>query len=228
MTVSRHAFATFLCIVLLGAAHALAKAVSHPAGPSDTVSLAGGCQFRIGDLQSGRLDIGGDQGRRQAVVYLQKDWAAVAPVLLSCNPRKPEIIDVSLGARRVGGRWIPVDGRDKACDRTRFPRSLRKTVNQDAPCFYPQENFKTFSLKGKNWEGVGMFLDMTTGDPKFRQRSLSYCLLPQAVAEAAVCGHVYVRDLRNSRSDISSAVLKVLTSIEFVNGAQTTPEPSTR
>ncbi|AMM25721.1 hypothetical protein AX767_16160 [Variovorax sp. PAMC 28711] len=73
-----------------------------------------------------------------------------------------------------------------------------------------------------------MFLDMTTGDPKFRQRSLSYCLLPQAVAEAAVCGHVYVRDLRNSRSDISSAVLKVLTSIEFVNGAQTTPEPSTR
>ena len=116
-------------------------------------------------------------------------------------------------------QWLPREAndlRDRTCDSTRFPKSKRSGINVNSPCFYPDEHFKPLDLQGKNWRGVGTLLDAIAGDPKFRQRTLTYCLIPNK-GRRILCEHTQVRYLNHPHGDLFSEIMKMLTSIQFVD-----------
>ncbi len=83
---------------------------------------------------------------------------------------------------------------------------------------------KIINFKGKNWIGVGVLLDETSGKPQFKQRKFSYCL-KEETSTSALCGYTHVRYLMNPKHDVLNKVLKIFSSIEFVNSASQPPAP---
>lgn len=198
--------------------------------PTRVAHLTNGCSFYINDLQKGAFSIN---------FYANKpDSASVSFAVLGvgngdmdlgfrCRDRNEhpdratqpdgDAVSFILGATQVNGEWRPADGREQVCNPMQFPPDQRRNLVQDAACFYPNENFKILALKGKNWRGIGTLLDMTTGEPKRRQRRFRYCLFPDTSPNLALCGGTYVRYLSKPRSDVLQRDLKVLSSMEFVN-----------
>ena len=199
--------------------------------PTRVVNLRGGCSFIVHDLQGGYFAGPSDAGPGTAYVYFEVFKVGSAGTFglpLDCTAIEwpqgefaeaagANQFEFNLGARQVNGQWVPVDGRARSCDVTRFPKSKRKDIDENAPCFYPDEHFKAFTFKGRNWQGTGTSLDMTTGEPKFRLRRFRYCMTPNARSDIALSGSLHVRYLNDPSSDVLPRVLKILKSVEFVD-----------
>lgn len=197
--------------------------------PTKVTHLSGGCTFIINDLQGGSFQAPSENGIDTASVNFDSSrtrWTPVSSIPLICTTpgakndmaadRGANELSFRLGAMQVNGEWVPVDLRDRTCDPNRFPKSKRNSIHVNSPCFYPDEHFNSFEFHGKNWRGIGTLLDATTGEPKFRQRTLTYCLIPEK-ASSILCGYTQVRYLKRPREDLLSQIMRMLTSLEFVD-----------
>lgn len=197
--------------------------------PTKVAHLYGGCDFTVNNLQGGGFQAPSHRSADTASVNFdlgKKRWMPVSSVPLICTTsdaknemaadRGANELSFRLGAKQVNGEWVPMDLRERACDPMRFPETMRKRINVNAPCFYPDEHFKAFEFQGKNWRGTGTLLDATTGEPKFRQRTLTYCLSPEKGSNI-LCGYTQVRYLSHPSGDVLPEIMKMLTSIEFVD-----------
>ncbi|WP_219210053.1 type VI secretion system Vgr family protein [Variovorax boronicumulans] len=209
---------------------------SETHAPTRAVSLKGDCRFLINDLAGGYFFGPHRDGAEGAAVYFdevknRQYFSLNIPLECTDTNARPALavspgedaVSFNLGAAQVDGEWVPADGRDKSCDLTRYSKSQRKRIDPNAPCFYPNEHFKAITFQGKNWHGVGTLLDMTTGEPKFRQRKFSYCLISEKNPDRALCGSTHVRYLMKPSSNVLPRVLKVLTRIEFVEPSASKP-----
>jgi hypothetical protein len=178
---------------------------SFPPGEPRVAHLDCGQSFVVNDLQKGSLEGPSRDGPSNAAVYFnvfKMGSAATFIVPFGCTAKDAptgfpsnvelgvKLPDSVLGAKLINGKWIPVAARERYCDIDLIPKRKRKDIDENLPCFYPNEHFKVFSLEGNNWKGTGTLLDMTTGEPKTRQREFSYCLIPDSVATrpfAAAC-----------------------------------------
>lgn len=132
---------------------------------------------------------------------------------LRCHLRSDqERLEMELGAKQVIGKWQPAGGNEAGCERRKSARTGGCEYSTNLP-FYPEQNMRVVTLTGSNWQGTGIFIDDTTGDEKWRQRSFRYCLYH---ADVAVCGRADVRYLRKPHNDVLDKVLTVLNSVEFV------------
>lgn len=210
--------------------------------PTKVARLRGGCDFVVNDLQGGSFGAPSQRSADTASVDFgstKKPWMPVSSVPLICTKsdannqmaadRGANELFFRLGAMQVKGGWVPVDLRDRTCDPTRFPKSKRSGINFNSPCFYPDEHFKPLDFQGKNWRGVGTLLDAIAGDPKFRQRTLTYCLIPNK-GRRILCEHTQVRYLNHPHGDLLSEIMKMLTSIQFVDplSSQSSSDPNAK
>ncbi|WP_219210054.1 hypothetical protein [Variovorax boronicumulans] len=207
--------------------------------PMHMVDLSGGCHFTVSDLKGHHFRGPDKDGVGGVSFYLaypsEKKWVPESAIPLFCtkpNAKNEMAADLGanelsfrLGAKQVSDEWVPVDLRERTCDPKRFPEAVRKGIDVNAPCFYPEEHFKAFEFRGKNWLGTGTLLDATTGEPKFRQRTFNYCLIPEK-GESILCGYTQVRYLSHPSGDVLFASMKMLSSIEFVDSLPSTSAPT--
>lgn len=113
-----------------------------------------------------------------------------------------EDIDILVGAKRVGGKWIWTDA--------------------DKP-FSQAQHLKVTQLLGKNWRGTAVGYDMTTGPEELRQRVLAYCLF-ETNGPQILCGRGPAMGTSSpATTKLINKVFAVLKTIEFVDTSSVTP-----
>ena len=202
--------------ILLCLASVLASLSQNSAKAHDTAAQAtsrslqsvGRCQFRIANMFGGEFDVPKEHNESvpQQGIYYFTDVGPKAPRVLrsfslDCWGATDHEISAALGASQAHGSWM------------RYASSL------DAPVLTPFEknsNPQTVVLKGKNWTGIGLTVDATTGDEEKRPRVFSFCLIHNT---QALCGNTPVEWLADAKHNDLWMVKSILQSVVFVDSS---------
>jgi hypothetical protein len=168
---------------------------STAAFKADSVAehVIGDCQFRMKNIESG--DFAGNSSTKFGGYSVGNDsdskfWA----VHMVCETLHPEVLAERANIKKMNGRW-EIEDRGQP-----FPEGLR---------------VRLYVLKGTNWDGAGTTLDQTDGEENRRTRGLAFCLVHET---KALCGSSDVMYLTHPKSSVLNKVLKLLNSIEFIDG----------
>jgi hypothetical protein len=96
--------------------------------------------------------------------------------------------------------------------------ALRKSESSEQ--LLPLRALRFYELTAKNSRGWAVAVDDISGDERFRQRELSYCLIRDS---KAVCGGGYMGYLRDFQrhkdADLTPRILDLLRNVEFLEDA---------
>jgi hypothetical protein len=182
-------------------ANAFATAIPQNSRPLQNV---GPCQFQIANMFGGEFDVPREHNESvpQQGIYYFTDVGPKAPRVLrsfslDCWTATGDNVSGALGASQVRGTWM------------RYASSL------GAPVLTPFEknaNPQTVVLKGKNWTGIGLTVDATTGDEEKRPRVFSFCLIHKS---KALCGNTPIEWLADPKHNELWMMRSILHSVVF-------------
>ena len=189
-TVIRTCLATiaYSSLCNLAIAHNAALRVEEARPVSGEDRVIGACRFRIQNMFAGYLSIYTDSTPPTGIYHLP----AVGP-----EAPNDKDLGIALGAKRIGDKWLQYDPSAEAPGLTPFDKNA---------------NPQTVTFKGKNWTGVGLTIDATTGDEERRPRVVSFCLIHKA---KALCGNTPVAWLSNPKHNDLSMMKSILQSVVF-------------
>lgn len=167
--------------------------------------VVGKCRFRIANVLGGHFYVPNhNDPLSQQGIYDFPDTGPKAPEVLQsfglfCESASEDDVGAMLGAKQIDGRWL------------RYSPALY------SPQLTPFENGahpQTVSLKGKNWTGVALTIDDTTGDEEKRNRIFNFCLIHKG---QALCGSTPVVRLAHPKRNELWMMKLILQSIMFVD-----------
>jgi hypothetical protein len=163
--------------------------------------VIGACRFHMHNLFAGYLSIYNDGTPPTGIYHLPAVGPNAPAVLrsfgLNCWSADDRDIGTALGAKKIGAKWLQYDPSVEAPGLTPFD------INA---------NPQTVTFKGKNWTGVGLTIDATTGDEEKRPRVFSFCLIHNA---QALCGDTPVEWLADPKHNDLWKVKSILQSVVF-------------
>ena len=163
----------------------------------------GACRFTIANKFGGRFYVPdhNDPLSQQGIYDVHDTGAKAHRVLRSfglfCGAASSDEVGAMLGAKRIGDKWLQYDPSGEAPGLTPFDENA---------------NPQTVTFKGKNWTGVGLTVDATTGDEERRPRVFSFCLIHNA---QALCGDTPVKWLIDPKHNDLWMVKSILQSVVF-------------
>ncbi|CAB3768256.1 hypothetical protein [Paraburkholderia humisilvae] len=167
----------------------------------------GTCDFRISDhMFDGKFYVN-KWSSPPAAIYTYPDKYSQKPTGLSegftlfCIDATEDKIGLILGAKRVNGQWLEYNP---------WPRSNEMELTP----FDPGAHLQTIRIQGKNWKGIGLTVDETTGAEQHRLRRFFFCLVHRT---HALCGNTPVQRLADpgGHSELGR-ITAILETIEFV------------
>jgi len=161
----------------------------------------GTCSFKIKNMFGGYLSTYSD-GTPPVGIYNLPATGPNAPHVLQsfgiyCQSGSDNEVDFELGAKQVNGQWFRYDPMPDRPDLMLFEKSA-----------HPQN----VTLKGKNWTGVALTIDDTTGDEEKRDRMFHFCLIHK---EQALCGSTPVVWLAHPKRNELWMMKAILQSVVF-------------
>lgn len=187
-----------MCLVVLVAMSFCGVVNAAQQGRLQEVKL-GACSFRFIDLHNGRSSLD-NESSVHSFSYIAKLIPGKAKrvgdtwIRFGCEDTSEEVLDLYTSRTRTDrGQWSPP------------PPIDRKDLS------YPEYVL----LRGKNWDGAGVFLTTTAVDWDKRTRQLFFCLVHGAKALCGKVEHLYFEAWPQKNAQAS--VLKFLQSIEFVD-----------
>jgi hypothetical protein len=197
---------------------ACAQSRGSPAFPETSTptiaNFAPGCRIRVAQPATSRFDV---------TFRLESGWGGGAFVLddLKFLPGKWffGLVCYSASEGHVRKGWaVPT-----------FDGKWRLNDDEGTQQLLPLGALRFYELTAKNSRGWAVAVDDISGDERFRQRKLSYCLIREL---KAICGGGdmgYLRDFRRHKdADLTPRMLDLLRSIEFLEDAPPTVEPVRR
>jgi len=200
------------CACALGASGKTAVKTLFPEARVTTVANFGpGCRIRIARPEASEFSIGyrpeGERGGGALILRGLRLFPGEWILGLSCYPSDEEHVRNGWAVPASNGGWRSNDN-----------ESSLEMVRLNALSFH--------DLISVNARGWAVSVDDTTGDERFRQRTLFYCIVR---GPKAICGNNdmgYLRDIRHDRrADMTPQAIRLLRSIEFLEDAPPEPLP---
>ena len=196
----------FIALLSAIGEHAAAQ-VNQPIIPPESTVAVEECKFKIKNMFGGKVMIPENSTYSPQGIYDLPDTGAQAPAVLRsfalvCVDASDKKIGTKLNAKKVNGQWMQYNP---------WPN---ENIPELMP-FDPGARPRTIPLEGRNWTGIGLTVDSTTGDEESRHRMLYFCLIHKS---HALCGKAPVQWLadRKKRNDLWK-IKAILESVEFVD-----------
>jgi len=202
-----------ICLSAWGACAQSRVKSAFPATSTAAVANFGpGCRFKVGQPATSRFDVtyarvsgwGGGMFVLNDLKFLPGEWFFG----FACYSASEDHVREGWAIPSLNGGWM-----------------LRKSESSEQ--LLPLRALRFYELTAKNSRGWAVAVDDISGDERFRQRELFYCLVRSS---KAICGGGYMGYLRDFQrhkdADLTPRILDLLRGIEFLEDAP--PEPVRR